>query len=186
MLRQFILGDEAAFRQVFLRQLNPLCYFAEKIIGQRQEAEDMVSAAFYKLWQRHADFSSLAGIRSFLYTTVRNQCFDHLKHRAVVDAAADRLPVQLSDAGIEARMYQAELLQLIYEGMEQLTAKHRHILQWSFLEELPTAEIASRLRMTETHVRVEKSRALVQLRQALRSKQRWQEALVLLAAWQLH
>lgn len=179
LMRLFAQGDEQAFRQVFEMLLHPLCYFAEKLILQRQEAEDAVSLAFYKLWDRHRDFTSIAGIRSFLYTTVRNQCLDLLRHQAVVRSAREKVADPPSVASIETSMYQAELLQLIHQEIQGLPRKSGQILEWSFLEELSTAEIAQKLLMTETHVRVEKSRALVQLRAALRKKQLWDQALVL-------
>lgn len=150
------------------------------------EAEDIVSAAFYKLWQRHKDFSTAAGIRSFLYTTVRNQCLDYLKHRKVIEAAHPAIPKTLNDTGIEARMYQSELLQLIYLEIQSLPERSRQILEWSFLEELSTAEISAKMQMTETHVRVEKSRALVQLRTALRKKDLWDSTLLFALLWQAH
>lgn len=184
-MRLFTQGDERAFRQVFEIQLNPLCYFAEKLISQRQEAEDIVSLAFLKLWNRHQDFSSFAGIRSFLYTTVRNQCLDVLRHRTVVNAAHEQLSVVPPEGTIEARMYQAELLQLIHQEIQNLPLKPRQILEWSFLEELSTTEIAQKLTITESHVRVEKSRALVQLRTALRKKQLWDQVMVLLLLSQI-
>lgn len=177
----FVQGDQGAFRYVFDIHLNPLCYFAEKLVGQRQDAEDIVSQAFYKLWQRHKDFFHIAAIRSFLYTTVRNQCLDYLKHRAVVNSAEEQLSLPLSDASIEAHMYQAELLQLIYQEISQLPPKFRRILELSFLEELSAAEIAQRLGKTETHIRVDKSRALVLLRAALKKKNLWEQAIAFLA-----
>lgn len=181
---RFAKGEENAFRQVFDAQLNPLCFFAQKLIGSRMEAEDIVSVAFYKLWQRHTNFSTAAGIRSFLYTTVRNQCLDYLKHRKVVEAAHPAMPQSLTDSGIEAKMYQSEILQLIYLEIQSLPGRARQILEWSFLEELSTAEISAKMQMTETHVRVEKSRALVQLRTALRKKSLWDSTILLALLWQ--
>jgi RNA polymerase sigma-70 factor (ECF subfamily) len=182
--RRFSAGDEKAFRQVFDAQVNPLCYFAQKLIGRRQEAEDMVSTAFYKLWQRHEHFTSAPAIRSFLYTTVRNQCLDLIKHEEVVHSAQHHLAELPDEGGIEARMVQAELLQLIYTQVQSLPERYRRILEWTFIDELSTADIADRLGLTQTHVRVEKSRALVQLRAALREQQLWAAALALFAAWQ--
>ncbi|RZS76645.1 RNA polymerase sigma factor [Pseudobacter ginsenosidimutans] len=179
---RFAQGEENAFRQVFDTYLNPLCFFAQKLIGSRMEAEDIVSIAYYKLWQRHKDFSTAAGIRSFLYTTVRNQCLDYLKHQKVVAAA--HLPNPLTDSGIEAKMYQGELLQLIYMEIHSLPERARQILEWSFIEELSTTEISVKMQMTESHVRVEKSRALVQLRAALRKKDLWDSTLLLALLWQ--
>jgi RNA polymerase sigma-70 factor (family 1) len=179
---RFANGEEKAFRQVFDSHLTPLCFFAEKLTGSRMEAEDIVSTAFCKLWQKHQNFSTAAGIRSFLYTTVRNQCLDLLKHRKVVAAAQP--PDSLTDSGIEAKMYQSELLQLIYLEIQSLPERARQILEWSFMEELSAAEISVKMQMTETHVRVEKSRALVQLRTALRKKNLWDSTLLLALLWQ--
>lgn len=164
-------GDQVAFRQIFELLLRPLCFFAEKLIGQKEEAEDAASIAFQKLWQRRNDFSSLTAVRSFLYTTVRNQCLDILRHRAVVTTVQQQMAnsQEQNELSIEAQMYQAELLRIVYQNIKELPDRYRHILEYSFLENQSTAEIAARLQLSENHVRADKSRAIALLRTILRN-----------------
>lgn len=178
-------GDEQAFRQVFDMQLNSLTYFAQSLLERRDEADDVVSASFFKLWQRRANFSTMSGIRSFLYTTVRNQCFDLLKHREVVLSAHKQMEVREEMPSFESAMYQGQLIELIYTEIQLLPERPRNILTWSFLEDLSTADIAKRLGLKESSVRSEKTRALVQLRSVLRNRDLWQIALALFASWPL-
>lgn len=180
---RFSQGDGQAFRAIFNAQLQPLCYYAHKLLGQKEEAEDVVSTAFAVLWERRMQFDNGAAIKSFLYITVRNACYDLLKHRQVVNKAQDTITDINSeqDISIDARILQTELLQLILSELKSLPDRGRRILEYSFLEEMKTADIAALLSMTESHVRMEKSRALVQLRKLLLEKQLLEVALILLS-----
>ncbi|UYQ94453.1 sigma-70 family RNA polymerase sigma factor [Chitinophaga horti] len=183
IITRFARGDELAFRTIFNEQLRPLCYFAHKLLGQKEEAEDVASTAFAALWERRAQFTSFGAIKSYLYITVRNACYDLLKHRQVVNNAEDTITgiVNQPDISVDARILQAELLQLIVSELNSLPERSRQILEWSFLEEKKTSEIASLLALSEAHVRMEKSRALVQLRKLLSKKQLLEVVLLLLA-----
>lgn len=178
-------GDQGAFRQVFEMQERALQYFAEKLLEQRAEAEDVVLMAFQKLWERRATVTSMQSMRSFLYTTVRNQCLDVIKHRQVVQHVHREL-IHAAPAGTnydEYRMLQGELLNLIYAEIRQLPVQQRQVLEWSFLEDIPTAEIARRLSLTESSVRSARTRALARLRSVLREKRLLETAFALLALW---
>lgn len=166
-------GDQQAFRKLFDLLYQPLCFFARKITGSTEEAEDVVSTAFARLWDRRSQFEAFAPIQSFLYTTVRNQCLNIIKHQDVVSQAAKVLasePQEL-DNYIETQVLQAELLQLIFAEMEKMPERQRLILQWTYRDEVPAAEIAERLQMSPAHVRMERSRAMAQLRHLLKERQ---------------
>lgn len=183
IIKRFSQGDEAAFRVIFSEHLRPLCYFAHKITGQKEEAEDIVSTAFAALWERRDQFFHSGAIKSFLYITVRNGCYDLLKHREVVNRSEDLLTETFSEQeiSIDARVLQAELLQLVMSELSSLPHRSRQILEWSFLEEKKTAEIAGLLSLSEAHVRMEKSRALVLLRKLLTEKQILEVVLIFLS-----
>lgn len=173
LLHRLNQGDEGAFREVFESLYRPLCFFARKLIEQREEAEDITSQAFHKLWVKSPHFKSFGALRSYMYTAVRNQCLDLLKHKGVVQAARKQVLLAQEEAEdyIESRMMEAELLQLIYQEMENLPVKFRKILHLSYIEELPTSEIAGQLDMSESHVRADRSRAIAQLRSLVAQRQ---------------
>jgi RNA polymerase sigma-70 factor (ECF subfamily) len=183
VISRFSQGDEVAFRMIFNEQLRPLCYFAHKLIGQKEEAEDIVSTAFAGLWERRQQFTAFSAVKSFLYIAVRNSCYDLLKHRNVVNKAEDMLKDtgNVQDIAVDARVLQTELLQIILGELNSLPERSRQILEWSFLEEKKTSEIAALLSLSEAHVRMEKSRALFQLRKLLNDKQLLEIVLLLWA-----
>lgn len=181
LLTRFSGGDETAFRELFDLLIQPLCYFGRQLTNDKEEAEDIASLAFHKLWERHAGFTTMAGVRSFLYTTVRNHCLNYLKHRKVVSGAQQQLLhlLEKEDAWADARMVQADLVQKVYAEIEALPPRLREIVRLSFVEGLTTAEIAERLQMGENHVRADKSRAIVMLRNVLAKKNLLHTALLL-------
>lgn len=181
LVLQFSQGDESAFRQLFDELMLPLCYFGRQLTDDKEEAEDIASLAFHKLWQRREGFSSMPGIRAFLYTTVRNHCLNYLKHRKVATAAQQQILYLLEKekTWADARFIQADVIRLIYAEIEALPSNYREIIRMSFIQDLSTQEIAARLHLTESHVRVSRSRAIMQLRAALIGKNLWGAALML-------
>jgi RNA polymerase sigma-70 factor (ECF subfamily) len=168
-------GDQRAFKKLFDILYQPLCFFARKMTGSMEEAEDVVSTAFAKLWDRHTQFDAFAAVQSFLYTTVRNHCLNILKHQHVVSNAAKILQSgqQEQDNYIETQVLQAELLQLVFAEIRNLPERQRLILEWSYRDELSATEIGERLQLTPAHVRMERSRAMAQLRNILRERKLW-------------
>src|SRR5258708_2048152 len=87
ILAAFTNRNAKAFAYIFKLHRKALVYFAEKILGVREEAEDIVADSFMKLWAKHADFDSFPAIKSFLYIVARNACFDFLKFSKRVSAS---------------------------------------------------------------------------------------------------
>ncbi|MBO9571757.1 MAG: sigma-70 family RNA polymerase sigma factor, partial [Chitinophagaceae bacterium] len=130
-----------------------------------------------------AGFNSTNAMRSFLYTTVKNSALNWLKHERVKQAAHISIAQKAAPYDETQAVYEAELLRLIYAEIAVLPDKYRQVLELTFIENLSNKEIAGRLHYTESRVRVEKTRALVLLRTALRKKQAWHNAVLLYLLW---
>src|SRR5687767_5022335 len=76
IIEDFKKGSTRALNYIYNLFYNPLCYFAGQLVS-KEEAEDIVTDTFVKLWLKHEDFHSLQGIKAFLYIAVRNSCLDH-------------------------------------------------------------------------------------------------------------
>ena len=117
--------DAKAFAYIFKLHRKALVYFAEKILGIREEAEDIVADSFMKLWEKHADFETLAQIKSFLYVVTRNSCLNFLKYSKRVSASQKEFSYWADNKEEEILhiMYQAELLREINCEIEILPEK---------------------------------------------------------------
>src|SRR5882724_8287216 len=74
----------AAFRRLFEQHFAELYRFAYRYVRPEETAHDLVHEGFLRLW-RQREQVDLGGpaARSYLYTVVRYQALDHLRHRRV-------------------------------------------------------------------------------------------------------
>src|SRR6185369_16606748 len=138
-------------------------YFAEKLIGDTQEAEDIVLDTFSKFWTRRENFETLPNIRAFLYISTRNACFNYLKYRRLQNKRQHELaeawePEQEENA--EQLRVRSEVLRLLQTEIEKLPSKCRLVFELTFFEELKPNEIADLLKISVNTVRNQKARAL--------------------------
>ena len=168
IIAAFKQKDAKAFAYIFKLHRKALVYFAEKILGIREEAEDIVADSFIKLWDRHADFGSLPEIKSFLYVVTRNSCFNFLKYSKRVSASQKEYSYWADNKEEEILhiMFMAELLAELSREIELLPPKCRYIFQLAFYEGLNTNEIADKLSLSDQTVRNQKSKALHVIRTA--------------------
>ncbi len=172
IILRFKKGDARALTYVFKLHHNALCYFAGQMVKNDQEARDIVADSFLKLWERHNDFEALDKIRSFLYITTRNACYNHIKHLQRKTASHQEISYleQANEDYIQSRMIKAELLQKILLEVESLPPIRRKIFKMIYLEDLSIFEIASRLNISVDTVRVQKARALHFIRSTILRK----------------
>lgn len=159
-------GDEKALASVFNRYYTGLYYFGMRFLRDHQATEDIVAESFIKIWQKAGNFSSFAGIRSFLYITVKNACLDYLK-KANRHTACHREIKYLAEKTEELfadQVIKAELLQKLWQDIEQLPPVRRQIFKMIYVQGLSAFETAARLQISVDTVRVQKARALNALR----------------------
>lgn len=147
-----------------------LLFFARRYCSSVQEAEEVVSEAFLKFWERRSQFEQVDKIRSFLYVVVKNLCLNrNRKSRFIlqIDDISDYEEVLVEDSDIFLQIVRTELLTLIFEEVNLLPEKQKMIFQMSFMEDLTIEQISAKLLMTPNAVYANKSRALATLRRKL-------------------
>lgn len=171
-IKKFTQGDTNAIRDVFGAFYRPLCYFATQLIGNQQEAEDIAIDSIIKLLEKRKDFDNLVNIKSFLFVTVRNACFDYLRSEQRHGRSHNELLYLQGEAEeqIENEMIKARVLQEIFVQVEKLPTQCRKIFKLIFYKGLSTAEIAQQMGLTARTVLNQKTRAINLLRSTLLNK----------------
>lgn len=78
-------GDRAAFQTLMERHINMHISFAERMMGSREEAEDIVQDAFTKLWIHAEKFDpGRAKFSTWFYRIVMNRCLDKKRKKTPV------------------------------------------------------------------------------------------------------
>lgn len=172
LMRSFRRGEEKAFTIIFDRHYKSLCYFANPITQDVQQAEDIVSECFFKLWTKRSDFQTIQNIKAFLYISCRNACVNHLRNlkRRSVAQELYLSQLELAEETILYQIIESEVLQALSEEIEALPAKCKEVFKMIYMENKKTDEIAVLLDVSVKTVRGHKARAIELLRSQLLKK----------------
>ena len=161
-------GDNKAFTKIFELYFDRLCYFADRLISDTSEAEDIVTDVFVKLWQQKGPYSSQNEIKSWLYICTRNACLSHIKQssRKEIDKRHHSCFIE-NDEAILSEATKTEVIKALYILVEELPAECRKIIKLAFFEKYTSQQIAKMLGLAESTVRNQKSRGINILRQRI-------------------
>lgn len=165
-------ADEYSIRTLYLMHYRALCYFAEKLVQDKAEAEDIAEETFLKLLNKRNDFDNLADIKSFLFTATRNACIDFLRKKKRRMQSHKELEYLGGMDEIQAgtEMLQARILQMIYAEVENLPGQCKKVFKSFFIEGKTTAVIAEEMGLRPQTVLNQKIKALQTLRLSLFEK----------------
>jgi RNA polymerase sigma-70 factor (family 1) len=167
-------NDSHAFKKVFDQFFPSLCYFAERLISDKEEAEDIVLDLFTRLWSGKRTFESVHGLKGFLYISTRNSCLNFIQSKKKRELSKKEV-IYLSQNDIngsllDRELINAQIMQDIYRQVEELPRQCRQIFKMIFFEGLTTAEIAETLGIASKTVLNQKLKAIQLLKGELLKK----------------
>jgi RNA polymerase sigma-70 factor (ECF subfamily) len=169
-LTAFNQGNSSAFRVIFENYNRILFTCSMQLVKDKEQAEDIVSEAFTKLWQRHDVFQTEEHIKAFLFVTTRNASLNYLRHiqrRTASQSELSYLQKDKDDQDIITEMIEGELLRKIYPMIETLPNKCKTIFKLIYFEDASTDEVAEKLHITPRNVLNQKRRAIQLLKKKL-------------------
>ena len=162
-------GDRKAFKAVFDEYFNALAAFGYKYVSDSFLVEDLVQEAFINFWEKRKDFTHINAVKSFLYTTVRNKCLNHLKHQAVVQKHEKALVYELeSDHTFTSHVIEEETFNQLFIEIRNLPPSAQEIMLLA-LNGLKNQEIADELKVSINTVKTQKKIAYSKLKENLGS-----------------
>ena len=136
-------GDRAAARVLTLR-MGPLAFrVAQRMLGDRAEAEDLAQEALLRLWKIAPDWrTGEAKVTTWLYRVVTNLATDRLRRRRGI--GLDEAP-ELPDGAASAveQMIDGDRAAALEAALAQLPARQRQAVVLRHLEGLSNPEIAT-------------------------------------------
>lgn len=170
LIQQFRTGSGEAFTILYQHLYRRVYWFARKFIDEKEDVRDLTAETFVQLWQQKETFHTLDAITAFLYVTVRNKCFNLLKHRKMKASHRDDLLQELTDRGEDGFFEEQVRLQLvsrIYAEINKLPARMREVFLLSYRDGLKPAEIAKLLQIKPQTVTNQRISAVKLLQLAL-------------------
>ena len=169
-LTAFNQGNNDAFRMIFESYNRLLFTCAIQLVKDKEQAEDIVSESFAKLWQRHEVFQTEDHVKAFLFVTTRNASLNYIRHIQRKTASQNELSYlnkDKDDQDVITDMIEGELLRRIYPLIETLPTKCKAIFKLIYFEDASTDEVAEKLHITPRNVLNQKRRAIQLLKKKL-------------------
>ena len=162
LLRQAIAGDERSFDALIGPLVEPGYRLAVSMLGQREEAEDVVQEAAIKAWRNLNQLKDASVVRSWFFSIVANQCRTVRRGRwwSVVRLAAPEQP----RPGPEEEAVQRTDLE---RALRRLGPDDRLALYLRYYMDLPLNEVAAVLGISETAAKSRIHRAAQGLKPAV-------------------
>ncbi len=165
--KQTIL-DKMLFEQLFKAHFVHLCNFADQFIHDPASAKDITQKVFIGLWENREKIDPQKTIQSYLFTSVRNRCLNHIrdqkKYRSkVLDLEIHDLEIPFEEDDLALN----ELKTKIAEALNDLPEKCRQVFEMSRFENKKYKDIAQELDISVKTVEAHMSKALKSLRENL-------------------
>jgi len=109
-------NDPKAFDILFETMFPELCYFAVKLIGDKEQAKDIAASSLFTFWKLDkSTFEKMETVKSFLFTVSKNKCLNYLKSPlSQVNFPGILLPEMPTESVIEYARLETEIVSEIY------------------------------------------------------------------------
>lgn len=136
-------GDRAAYAGLVFRHADRFLALAERLLGDRHEAEDALQDAFSRLWMRADGFDPAAArFTTWFYRVVANACTDRLRRRGRLQALPEQWdavdPGQPADEDLD----EAQRARRLRQALDRLPERQRLAVMLCYFEGLTNLEAA--------------------------------------------
>jgi RNA polymerase sigma-70 factor, ECF subfamily len=171
-------GDRAEFARLVDTYSGPVYRLALKILGDAQDAEDVLQETFIKAFRHLSEFEGRSSISTWLYRIAANESFMLLRRRhpeavsveeGTQTADGEQEPLQIVDWCClpEEEFLTAESREVLDKAIDHLSPGLKAVFLLRDIEGLSVRETAEALRVSEAAVKTRLLRARLQLREQL-------------------
>ncbi|MFO7922442.1 MAG: RNA polymerase sigma-70 factor [Bacteroidales bacterium] len=154
------------FQNLFEKYYPNLCRFASGYLGDHDTAEEIVQQVFINLWNQKDSIDPERPVKSYLFTSVKNRCLNHIRDRKkfrnyYLDIETDLIiPVAEKDI-----IKEEDLEKQLAKALDKLPEKCREVFMLCRFEDMKYKDVAEKLGISQKTVETQMSKALKILRE---------------------
>lgn len=164
-------GEEAAYVYLLDAYHKRLCVYANSLIRDHDNAEDIVQNVFFKVWRKRKKLKVEHSIKSYLYKATYNEFIDqYRKNQAVFlleKKYMDALDLVVKETD---ENYLEQFIKVIKQEIQLLPPKCKQVFTLSKFEGLTYIEISEHLNISIKTVEALMTRSFSTLRKKMSSK----------------
>lgn len=144
LISQCLEGNKDAFRLLVQTHQRRVFSLALKMVGDEEEAKDVVQETFLRVWQRLGDYDTQRSFTTWLYVITSRLCLDALRNKkrtAPLPADEQVLRHFASESATQRQLENREWVSIVRALADGLSPKQRLVFTLSQLEGLPSQEV---------------------------------------------
>lgn len=171
LLDAFRAGDLKAFEALVRRYQRPVLAIARRFARDEDDAEDLAQRAFINASERASGWRG-GSFKSWLFRIVVNLAKNHLRDISRFDRTeeAQEHELESSAPSAEDRIARTQQQEALRNAITRLPRRQREVLLLRIDGDLPFAEIAATLGITEVNAKVNFHHAVQRLKRLLRGQ----------------
>ncbi len=126
------------------------------------ESEDIIQDIFTKLWLSDLSFESIEKIKAYIYVSIKNSYFNHLKHKKHQEAYIETRLKEVDDR-YDSDIIESELYAKIEQSLDTLPNQYAEIIRL-FMQGYKSGEVAKLVNKPEQIVYNIKNKVVKKLR----------------------
>jgi RNA polymerase sigma-70 factor (family 1) len=155
--------NQKAFKTLFNNHFEDLVVYANGYLFQMDSSKDIVQEVYIYIWENASKIEIKTNFKGYLYSMVRNRCFNYLKSIKVTDDHAflefniKIITEHVFDSSLEED--KEKVYHQILKIVDSLPDKMQKIVKLKFLHNYKYSEIAQELDISINTVKTQLKRA---------------------------
>ena len=166
IVQGIINSDPRCFRTLYDAYYSYLCGLAVSYIHDFEEAQELVNDVFLRVWERRALLKHPP--LPYLISGVRNACFNYLRDNKKASEVTLSILERIPDVAMYDENEVEDIVRMISDLSSQLPKRCYEVFNLHFDEGLDTADIAKKLGLSPSTVRVQLKLAIDKIREKLK------------------
>lgn len=128
-------GERAAFAVLVKRHTTKLYAVAYRMVGTKEQSEDIVQDCFLKFWQDPSNWNSKKGVKftTWFYRVIINKCYDHLKKSKEL-RLDENFDIEDDSKSAEKILDEQKRDKILNNAYSELNKKQKTALALSYIE----------------------------------------------------
>ena len=154
------------FKQLLLPLYPRLQRVALRMLGNVEDAEDMVQEVYMKLWGKREELPDVQNMEAYCVALTKNMCIDRLRLVEVDRVDVDDVPLSLAAADdVASQLERQDAVEQVKLIIETLPEKQQQVITLRDIRDCTFEEIEEQTGLTAVNVRALLSRARKTIRE---------------------
>ncbi len=157
------------FKQLLLPLYPRLQRVALRLLGNTEDAEDMVQEVYMKLWSKRDALPDVQDVEAYCVTLTKNMCIDRLRIAEAEKEDMDEVPIMLAETDdVEAQVERRDAVEQVKQIIGTLPEHQQQVITLRDMEDCSFEEIVEQTGLTAVNIRMLLSRARKTIRERLK------------------